>query len=158
MRFISPPLPRGFNYLSVFGKEKSPPSSSSLLRLHLPVSLSLCANESFIWNWLAAFANSFWVQDSEISYWSQACVRTARMKEQGFWGTLLQRRERNYIYFLKWCTWSAIFWGTCTLLYPVSLVFRSSSSPQKTLPLKHLISSLTFNSVTLWHHNTSPCN
>lgn len=89
----------GFIYLSVFGKEKSPPSSSSLLRLHLPVSLSLCANESFIWNWLAAFANSFWVQDSEISYWSQACVRTARMKEQGLGAHYYSgERETTFIF------------------------------------------------------------
>ena len=35
---------------------------------------------------------------------------------------------------------------------------RSSSLPQKTLLLKRLVSGPAFNSVTLWHHITSPCH
>ena len=139
-----------------------PPSPFSLPRLHLPVSLSLCANESFIWNWLAAFANSIWVQNSEISYWSQACVRTARMKERGF-GAHHYSRESENIYIFSNDAHEVQFFRYLyfTWLFPVSVVFfsfRSSSLPQKTLLLKHPVSSLPFNSVTLWHHNTSPCN
>ena len=37
-----------------------------------------------------------------------------------------------------------------------SYMLRSSSHPQKTLLLKRFIRSPAFNSVTLWHHPTSP--
>lgn len=54
-------------------------------------------------------------------------------------------------------SFSVLYMFLCTLKI-LKKGQRSSSLPHKTLHLKRLVISPTFNSLTLWHHTTSPCH
>ena len=46
----------------------------------------------------------------------------------------------------------------CEIIYKVKKAEASRSSHRKPCTWKRLVSSPAFNSVTLWHHTTSPCH
>ena len=76
----------------------------------------------------------------------------------------LKEMMYDYWYSLFFQNASVIFIGSCACKRSFKLKSlkstpnKSFSLPQKTLLLRRLISSPTFNSLTSWHHTTSPCH